>query len=296
MKNISTGFIFVFLLLSVPVQAHADHIVYSQLTGNFWQIWKMDLQTKQARQLTDSPVDKRDPRCSPDGTQLLCRTANAELFLLNLKDPDQPARQVLADLGTIMDEKWSRDGKYILFTRMRSDLMDDSDVWLVDADGKNLREITQDALLQYHPVFLNDQEIIYVSQDVKTAGHNLWRKNIADHERGIQLTQGHFYDLLPDVSMGGQGIVFSSNRSGSFDIWSFDPAQNSLRQLTKDQGLETSPVFSLDGQEILFISTASGSKQIWLMKADGSGQVQITDNTAPRQEPSFCRADTKEKN
>ena len=269
----------------------SGQIVYSQLTGDFWQIWMMDLKTKESHSLTDSPVDKRAPQCNPDGTQLLYRTANAELFLMNLQDMRQPVQQILKDFGTIMDEQWSLDGKYILFTRMRSDLMDDSDIWSADINGKNVKEITSMPALQYYPQFLDEESMIFVSQDSKAKGHqghNLWRKSTQKEDAGIQLTQGVSYDLLPNVSPDKQTVIFSSNRSGSFDIWQLNLATQELRRLTDQAGLETSPNFSPDGHAILFVSTAGGSKQLWLMNSDGGNQIQITDNQTARQEASWC--------
>jgi TolB protein len=281
---------FVFVSASIAAADPSGQIVYSQLTGQYWQIWSMDLKTKESIQLTDSPVDKRDPQCNAEGNQLLYRSANAELFLLDRNNLKESGKQILPELGVITDQQWSEDGKSILLTRMRSDLMDDSDIWLTDIAGENVKEITKQTLLQYHPRFLDAQNIVYVSQDIHSGGHNIWQTKINPEGEQKQLTRGAYYDLLPAVSADHQFIIFSSNRSGSFDIWKIALSTNELRRLTDGAGLETSPSFSLDDQSVVFVSTASGSKQIWFMGSDGSGQVQITDNNAPRQEPSWCNS------
>lgn len=289
MKILSLFVFFITLFVITPF-GYTQEIVYSQLTGDFWQIWVMDLETKQTRQLTDGPVDKRGPQCDASGSQLIYRTANAELFLLDLQDPKYFARPILANLGTIMDAHWSKDGTKILFTRMRTDLLDDSDIWLVDINGKNLKEITNKNLLQYHPQFIDEKNIVFVSQDPHTHGHNLWRKGLEASAKWTQLTMGPFYDLLPDVSADGQNIVFSSNRSGSFDIWRLNMPSGKLLRLTDQETLATSPSFSPDNKSILFVSAASGSKQIWFMDLDGSHQTQITDDKTQRQEPAWCHS------
>jgi len=48
------------------------------------------------------------------------------------------------------------------------------------------------------------------------------------------------------------------------------------------------PARSSDGKKIAFMSGQTGSDlEIWRMRADGSNQVQLTDNTAVDQSPSW---------
>lgn len=74
-------------------------------------------------------------------------------------------------------------------------------------------------------------------------------------------------------------IVFSSDRSGSWRIWSVRPDGSALRQLTHASADEqdVDPVFSPDGKTILFSSTRGGTAGIWSTSADGSGAKRICD-------------------
>lgn len=75
----------------------------------------------------------------------------------------------------------------------------------------------------------------------------------------------------------GERIIFSSNRSGPWRIWSIWPDGTDLREITKAQPEEhdVDPVFSPDGTEILFSSTRGGTTGVWRMKADGSKATRI---------------------
>ena len=75
------------------------------------------------------------------------------------------------------------------------------------------------------------------------------------------------------ASAKGTGlVVFSSNRSGPWRIWTVRPDGSGMRELTKgarDQH-DVDPVFSPDGKLILFTSTRGGTTGVWQMEADGS--------------------------
>lgn len=67
-------------------------------------------------------------------------------------------------------------------------------------------------------------------------------------------------------------IVFASNRSGPWRIWTVRPDGSRLRELIGGEHPEhdVDPVFSPDGKTILFSSTRGGTTGIWTAPADGS--------------------------
>jgi len=77
----------------------------------------------------------------------------------------------------------------------------------------------------------------------------------------------------------GGTIVFSSDRSGPWRIWSVRPDGAELKQLSQAGADEqdVDPVFSPDGKEILFSSTRGGKTGVWKMSADGSQPERICD-------------------
>lgn len=78
---------------------------------------------------------------------------------------------------------------------------------------------------------------------------------------------------------GGGTIVFSSDRSGPWRIWSVRPDGSGLRQLSQADADEqdVDPAFSPNGKEILFSSTRGGAVGVWRMSADGSKAERICD-------------------
>jgi TolB protein len=76
-------------------------------------------------------------------------------------------------------------------------------------------------------------------------------------------------------------IVFASDRSGTFQIYSIRADGSQLGQLTRGRAADTAPLFSPDGRRIVF---NRGESQLWVMDADGSGQRRLA---SPGYRPSW---------
>ena len=74
-------------------------------------------------------------------------------------------------------------------------------------------------------------------------------------------------------------IVFSSNRSGQWRIWTIRPDGSALKQLTDtdDDSHDVDPVFSPDGKAILFTSTRGGAAGVGRMASDGAKAERVCD-------------------
>ena len=74
-------------------------------------------------------------------------------------------------------------------------------------------------------------------------------------------------------------IIFSSNRSGPWRIWTCKPDGSALRELTHAAADEhdVDPMFSPDGKSILFTSTRGGTTGVWKMSREGGKPERICD-------------------
>jgi Tol biopolymer transport system component len=77
--------------------------------------------------------------------------------------------------------------------------------------------------------------------------------------------------LNPDVdynasfSRDGNWIVFTSERSGSADVYRVHPDGSGLERLTTSPALDDQGVLSPDGRAVAFVSTRGGAANIWLL-------------------------------
>jgi Tol biopolymer transport system component len=85
-------------------------------------------------------------------------------------------------------------------------------------------------------------------------------------------------------------LVFASNRTGVFQIYSIRADGRQLGQLTRGKAADTAPRFSPDGRRIVFTrSPKQYMYEPWVMNADGSGQRRLTRNGGVDADPSWSR-------
>lgn len=117
------------------------------------------------------------------------------------------------DLGWTLGVEWLRDGKIVY----GSTASGKEDVWLMNADGGNQKQLTTNAGANFEPTVSDDgRTMIYVSK-AADAGQCLWKMNLDNGER-TQLTDGGF-DWRPDISPDGRWVVYMSVIKDSPTLW-----------------------------------------------------------------------------
>lgn len=280
------------LILLLPLFAYPqdsnknDIIAFSRVTDGYWQIWVWDFKAKTEYQLTQTPVDKRYHDWSSDGKRLIYRTNNGNFFIIDRDGRNE--HKILTKFENLLNPKWSPDNKKLTFTRYRTDIKDDCDIWVSDLNGENPIMLTHTPGLQYQSTWSPDgKKILFVSGE-KPGNHQIMMMDLND-KSSRPLTDNYHYNLLPAWSPDGQKIAFVSNRSGNYDIWLMDNQGKNLKQLTKFNGLDSSPAWSPDGKQIAFVSNRSGNLQIWLMDSDGSNLNQLTRGENECRDPAWAR-------
>jgi Tol biopolymer transport system component len=182
------------------------------------QLWQVDYPGGEARAITKDLNSYSSAGVTVDMKSLVTilhrRIAN---LWIAPSDSSSEAVQIHSgnskDLGWTLGVEWLRDGKIIY----GSTASGKEDVWLMNVDGSDRKQLTTTAGANFEPTVSNDgRTVVYVSK-AADATQNLWKMNLDNGERA-QLTNGGF-DLRPDISPDGRWVVYMSVIKDSPTLW-----------------------------------------------------------------------------
>jgi TolB protein len=148
------------------------------------------------------------------------------------------------------------------------------EIWLMDWDGANQRQITRHKALSILPSWSADnQRMVYTSFFGGTSDMYIISRLGGARTRvatGLNLnTSATFSPISND-------IAFVGSIAGNPDIYLVKDDGSNLRRLTHDSSIESTPEWSPNGRQISFTSGRSGSPQIYTMDAEGSNVQRIS--------------------
>lgn len=112
-------------------------------TGREGDIYIMNADGSERRQLTSDPANDTDPVWSPDGTEIAFiseRDGDYEIYLINADGTD--LRQLTSNVGIDdSDPDWSPDGTRIVFSSDRA-TRGSTEIYVMNADGSDVTRLT----------------------------------------------------------------------------------------------------------------------------------------------------------
>jgi Tol biopolymer transport system component len=170
----------------------------------------------------------------------------------------------------------------IAFTSARDG---DYDIYIMNVDGSDLRQLTNDPGTEGYAARSPDGAKIafYAYDDLTT-----WSIYVmdADGSNRQRLTNREgVWDSAPVWSPDGTQIVFGREQDDNGEIWVMNADGSNQKKLEDVSG--GGPRWSPDGTQIIFASETIGDSEIFVINADGSDQRQLTDNDAEDWWPSW---------
>jgi TolB protein len=274
----------------LPGIASTQIAFVSARSGNK-EIWVMDYDGQNQRQLTSLHSIALTPRWSPDATRIaytcyppagMYLSAQICMYsMLSGKNIAWPRYR-----GTNSSPAWSPDGTRLMFM---SSMLGNPELWVTNADGSKPKRLTYTTGANTSPSWnpKTGQEVAFVSDRgglpqlfmMDADGSNTTKVDLVD--------MGYVID--PSWSPNGELLAFSWRRpDDNYDIYVMDIATHQLLQLTRDAGRNERPCWAPDGRHLVFESTRTGTRQIWSMLADGSEARQLT-TAGQNESPSWSQ-------
>jgi Tol biopolymer transport system component len=285
--EISDGEIFLAPSLSPDGKSVAFFSNGSNLRGQvFIDLWLGNGETgKRTAQLIRSNVDANYEelrllysQCSfsPDG-QILAFTAQQRgkdvLYLLDVRTR-KPYKRFDLDLESVTGPSWSPDGKRLVFSGSAGGI---TDLYVVNADGSEIRRLTNDKFGDLQPQWSPDGRTIAFATD--RDGANLdrlsfqpWRIGLLDVETGsISVIPGQSgLNLNPQWAPDGRSIAYISDRTGAANLFLYDLDARQHYQLSNVTSAvsaltELSPAitWARDADRLAFTYYENGQYTVW---------------------------------
>lgn len=117
---------------------------------------------------------------------------------------------------------------------------------------------------------------------------NLWLIRV-DGAFATQLTDAVGDELNPKYDPGARLIAFSSNVSGTSQIYTVEVLTGTIRQITFSPGNKYEPTWSPDSTQIVFSGDNGGNRDLFIIPSDGSAlPVPIITTPADETQPEWA--------
>lgn len=261
-------------------------------------LFALSVGTGEMRRLTTplegAQVGDVSPTLSPDGRTLAFSRSlsllNSEIYLLPLgRDlaPEGEPRRLTHERATASEPAFASDGESVVFSVGGGGFLVPSLRRIaVSARGERASQVLPGEGAE-SPTISPRGRLVYVRT---VRDENVWRLPLAGGGVPGKLIFSTRRDNNPLFSPDGRRVTFSSDRSGSHQVWIAGADGSDQRQLTSMGGTMTSGGrWSPDGRWIVFISNADGQMDVYRTTPDGRTPERLTTDPAHDTGPCYSR-------
>jgi Tol biopolymer transport system component len=247
--------------------------------------------TGQQRVLTNPTGMQVDafPAFSPDGKSLaFVRTRTTNNHELYVVPADGGELQHIPTQGhLIFGLCWTPDSREIVYSSGTWEL-GDAGLWRVPVDGRPARRVEEARERAWLPAMSPHGRLAFTRRNNDS---NVWQLRLDDPQPApTRLIASTRVDGAPAFSPDGSRIAFTSDRSGTLQIWVCDRDGSNERQLTflPAPGVGRS-AWSPDSKQLAFDSRADGTTHVYVIDAGGGTPSRIGTDPENEAHPTWSR-------
>lgn len=159
----------------------------------------------------------------------------------------------------------------IMFT---SESMRAKEIFVMDYDGTNIRQLTQNGSLNLTPAWSPDGLSVATTSYI-SGSPDLVIIDAASGKPAFHYKQTEL-QTAPAWSPDGKYLAFSSTHEGNAEIYVMTMSNKKVQRLTYHPGVDSSPSWSPTGRELVFTSDRLGNPQLFVMDAEGGNLRRLT--------------------
>jgi len=255
-------------------------LAYLRLSSGHWQVWLTDALGRCHQIVTSDPVDKTRVSWSKERARLLVNDNEGGLSWCTLQG-DCHALEIPATV--MLDAAVSPDGTDVAFSRNSTQTWDNNDPWLLNTGKSSLKKITAMPGVEQRPAWHRDGNRLVFSSGSRKTGYHVWQYDLGS-QAIEQLSSGKFNQLDP-VYGPNNGVLYSANPDGDYDIWWTDG--KTLSPIKRIPGYDAQPSWSDRFKRIAFFHMQGGEKAIYTMDIHGGQLNKLTADDIQARSPAW---------
>lgn len=244
-----------------------------------------DLASGRLRQVTESVHNVSDfyPAWSIDCKNLAfvryVSNSSGDIYLAD--SPGQPSKRITSDFRDIRGLAWTPDHQ-IVFSSNRSGPYS---LWKLNPETGAITAIHSSGEMAIEPSLSHDGKLLVFTD--ATINANIWQTDLKTNKTDRLIAssrQNHSAQFSPD----GTHIVFASDRSGNWELWTAAADGTGPQQLTHFKaGVVGTPHWSPDGRYIAFDARPAGHSSVFVIPAAGGEPKPLQRNAFEERMPSW---------
>jgi len=160
------------------------------------------------------------------------------------------------------------------------------ELYVMDVDGANRRQLTQDGSIALSPSFSPDGSLLLFTSYRGGSGPRVFVARAAGG-RPFLVSGRPGLNTSASYSPDGREIACTLSMDGNSEVYLLDPKGGNPRRLTNQRAIDTAPAFSPTGREIAFTSDRAGSPQVYVMDHEGGNARRLTFEVDYTDSPSW---------
>ena len=199
--------------------------------------------------------------------------------------PAEDARRLAHQVADAILEAFGHQGFASSRLVMIGNRTGKKELYLVDADGQDVRQLTRDNSVSVAPKWGPNQRIVYTS--FVNGYPDVYLINITSGQR-TRISNFAGLNTGADLSPDGRQVVLVLSKDGNPELYTKDIRSGTATRVTRThKAAEASPSWSPDGREIVYVADTTGRPHLYIAGRSGAKPTRISSRGSENVSPDW---------